>query len=622
MFEDVNKIYFISAILAVYLVYLVVRHFRPKTWVTVYRKNSVTSAFYMDYEREGEAAELHSTQAGVGIPVARVFDESKDGEQLVRIPFGELTDESTKKNYRLRGYIMRDGLIYKKQSPKSEPTVIGYTARASKPSIPTVRGERTWRTLWLESELEVYSGAPDSSNPNANKKVAHVYMDGITPFRDRRVVSTEAKAGTAALLYTIFGQKEEKDSVYSEPSYGWNDTALLTSIVYSVLFMILYFVYTCLFHRSLLGKDIEGVFLLFVCYFLLCAVIGGYKIHRIEASNSFQPQLDMLNKGLSLGKTDAAISALGAFSVIYAFYYYDCDFLPLLMAVTFGVGRNGLIRGIRKPWKVVANYDEENVENQEEKKSFAEVQPPDGGTKKTFSWDLDSRCAQNLHSEITVSFDMEKLNQQREQNPFYSQRTEETKRVCVKQMFQTWLENRSMQERTNYIARYMEQESSRNNMEEIDRLQYLLDFVQEPNIAFMQSKESKSIQYAVDYMRYPDETLFDQEGSSDCKAFLAAALLHAWGYNVLYVASTQQQHSAVAIELNSYSWLSSYFTETTMEDKAVVEFNRRRYIYCETSGDGFFVGNLVKDMHIEDFDIKVELPLYWELPENEEESEI
>ena len=173
-------------------------------------------------------------------------------------------------------------------------------------------------------------------------------------------------------------------------------------------------------------------------------------------------------------------------------------------------------------------------------------------------------------------------------------------------MIKKMLTNATMMERTRYIASYIHNECIHAQLDEIDRLQFALDFAQEPNIDFILDRDSKSIQFTPEYVRYPDETLYDQEGDSDCKAMLAAMILYYMGYNVLYLSSDKKQHSAIGVELKAHPWLSGYLKENVPLKDVSVEVNHRLYIYCETTGDGYRVGDLVDDMRIDDFETRVE----------------
>ena len=105
-------------------------------------------------------------------------------------------------------------------------------------------------------------------------------------------------------------------------------------------------------------------------------------------------------------------------------------------------------------------------------------------------------------------------------------------------------------------------------------------------------------------MRFPDEVLFDKEGDCDCKSSLTAALFHELGFNVIIMLSQKLQHAAIGIEYKE-EWLPNI----KVEDKETVirEYNGRKYLYCETTGDGYRVGQIKENSSIQDFETIVEI---------------
>ncbi|MBO4806745.1 MAG: hypothetical protein J5554_11955 [Paludibacteraceae bacterium] len=610
MFDDIDRLQFLLIAAGIICLYLLIQHIRPKTWISVATNGNKLSSFaYMGYEKENEAPEMRLTHDGLNKPVARLLNEGEEDRPEVWLLNGDIDDDSNTE-YKLRGYIDNKGIIYKQTLRGGKAKAIGYTARPSKPNVPTVRGERTWRSLWLDCKLDAFLGEPGTGEEEDpfKKRVAEARLSGIC-FRDTHCISTEAKSCAGALFYKLYGPKKERSSIYKDPAYGWNDTALLSSIVYCVLFLILYFFYTCLLHRTLLGEDWQGVIILTGCYFGLWTIIRQIKINAIENGKSFQPQLDMLNKSIGVGKIDYLISALIALCIYFSFNYYDFDFLPLALAISFGISKNKLSKGAKKPWTIITNYDEERIEEDEDEtsKEFSLLNAPKGNVSKTFNWDLDAHLGKNIQGNLTLLFDLDELTIEREENPYFMQQKGRNKYDSINSMIKKMLTNATMMERTRYIASYIDNESRITHLDEMEKLQFALDFVQEPNIAFVQSKDSKSIQYAVDYVRYPDETLYDQEGDSNSKAFLAAMLLHNMGYNVLFLSSEKYQHAAIGIEIDSNGWLSRYFSPEEISKRTTLEHNHRLYIFCETTNNGFQLGNIIEDMRIEDFETKVEL---------------
>lgn len=609
MFDDINNVYIVLLVAGVAFIYLMVRFWKPKVWISVSAPGkSLRDVGFMEEGESVDLVEMRLINEDTKKPVVRMKSEDDD-QSVAWVINGDIDDDANVSDYRMCGYITSEGLIYKQRLKTSKPVLVGYTAREKHPETPTTKGKRSWENLWLDSKLCVFEGDPSNFNPNEpmKRRVGFVRLSGIS-FHNKGPVTLEAKSGASAFFYNKYGPKVERDTIYKEAAYGWNDTALLTSIIYSVLFLILYYVYTSILKKPLLGDDYIAMFVLIGFYYVLWAVIRQIKINCIERSCSFQPLLDMLNKGLGLKKFDSTILLFCTIAVYLAKNYYDYDLIPLIFAISFGISKNALTKSTKRPWKIMTNYnDEQDLEEEENSlPSFSSIEIPRGEMVRMYDWDLDSLNGVKLHGNLAIHFSMDEYNKMRNENPYFSQRLEKTKYEYVSDMFIKMLSDKSYMERVRYIASYIQNESIHANLDEMDSLQFVLDFVQEPNIDFVMDKDSKSIQFAPEYVRYPDETLYDQEGDSDCKAMLVAMILYSLGYNVLYLSSEKKQHSAIAVETKSHPWLMDYLRDSIIKKNITIEMNHHVYIYCEVTGDGYQVGDMVEDMRIDDFETRVE----------------
>ena len=77
------------------------------------------------------------------------------------------------------------------------------------------------------------------------------------------------------------------------------------------------------------------------------------------------------------------------------------------------------------------------------------------------------------------------------------------------------------------------------------------------------------------------------------------------GYNVFYILSEKLGHAAICIEYDS-RWSSRLDNKTNIRN-ATIEINGRWYIYCETTSDGFRIGNISKKESVKDFETILEL---------------
>lgn len=85
-----------------------------------------------------------------------------------------------------------------------------------------------------------------------------------------------------------------------------------------------------------------------------------------------------------------------------------------------------------------------------------------------------------------------------------------------------------------------------------------------------------------EYPRYPVETVYEKIGDCEDTSFLMASLLYEWGYEVglLHLPG----HLAVAIR-----------TSDTYSGGSYYEYNGHRYLYIESTGSGFKIGEIPKD---------------------------
>ena len=140
----------------------------------------MTEIGYLDMNGDDTAGEVHLSGSGSKVPIGRVIvdGQSKKSIGTVEVLTSDIDDETEKPHYVQCGYISfgsetsvdEYGYIYKHQKGKKKKELIGYCARPSDPNTPTIYGERSWRTLWLVTTLNAYSGKPDMEEMKADIK--------------------------------------------------------------------------------------------------------------------------------------------------------------------------------------------------------------------------------------------------------------------------------------------------------------------------------------------------------------------------------------------------------------------------------------------------------------------
>lgn len=411
-------------------------------------------------------------------------------------------------------------------------------------------------------------------------------------------ITTIARAGAYA-LFARDHKVNAYDEYYGEAKHGWADTALLASFVYTILYFLYYLVNTSILQRPLVGMFGWGIPVLYGFYYVIWALIRSIKIERADAGDTIQNQIDLFNKKLGQKAYDICVLALGSVAIPLSTIVFDYDFIPLITAIMTGFTINGFVRDVSKPWRVVKSYSELRNEALDDPNNEDEY-VPEGDIINSYDWDLDWE-GKPLHGNISVAFDSDLIKEERCNNPFFSQTAIEPKDIA-ENVFHMLVNRKDYMARIKYVARQITKIAERADLTEYMKLQFALDFIQEPNIRFVHDKDSERIQCPIRYMRLPDETLLDKEGDYDCKTFLAAFLYYAMGYNVVMLYSSKFDHYAVAVE-ERYRWTESIWDDP--EKKSVLNLEGHRYILCETTVDGFKIGDLLEGLSIDDFNTKI-----------------
>jgi hypothetical protein len=152
----------------------------------------------------------------------------------------------------------------------------------------------------------------------------------------------------------------------------------------------------------------------------------------------------------------------------------------------------------------------------------------------------------------------------------------------IEQLMESCRDNRKVHQ----VLSYIEVEARRAGLNEMERMQFILDFVQRPNIEYEYDEKCEEIGCPRDYARYPDETMYDGRGDCDCKAALAAILFREAGHKTAYL--TTMNHAAVAVAFRTKVDASM----VELAEESMLTHDGYMYFFCETTGDGFRIGDL------------------------------
>ena len=484
--------------------------------------------------------------------------------------------------YEKAGYIDLQGNIYDKNHCR-----LGYVG--SMPGQPDMNGKRKWYELFLRCHAYVFEcarqeqilsnagegGAEGAIEMPQDRCVGKCIETGR--FRSRNPNSYTALGRAAAFLLLYQKQqklkpREEETTVYRYSRY---DTALISSIIFSLLYTVFY-----LFNVDLISMPFIGdwwiAFMPLVIYPVIWFVAHEVKIEMSLSGKPVEQFLMLFNRNTGLEGMNYMILFFAAASFITSFTIYGRDFIPVQVAIFIGVLVNKLYsKG--SAWVVYDRFITPDPNyNPEEEDTTSMVH-------RNYRWELDSDNA-DLSGSIDLYFSEDEVNDFRARNPF---RTEASQGFdCnIESLFKEKVDERHLTRINHYIT----SQAYESGLNGLDTMQFILDFVQEPNIKYHSDEDSPETG-GVEYARFPVETLYDKRGDCDCKAVLAAALFRNAGYKVAYV--TSNNHAAIAVACPK-EWFSYYNTRNLFEaDKeALIDKDGLYYYYCETTSNAFRIGD-------------------------------
>ena len=416
----------------------------------------------------------------------------------------------------------------------------------------SINGSGRWYELWLRKHSYVYTCPPLASEDGdgeaaKDQLIGKVVETGRLGKEKPNRYTVTARAAGYLLLYKDRQPKPASEDIMAE-RLTWKDTALPA------------------------------------------AVLRQVKIEASLEGKSFDDFLMLIDRNTGVGGLNNWIILAAAASLLVSIFIYGSDFIPLQAAILIGawVNRKYITK---EPWVVTEAMDEEDHlpdwPDDEDPDDVPDIPDDSDDTdpgletvKKSFNWDLDS-VFHDVHGELTLKFNPEKIAQLRATNPFRLN-PGGSFRKNVEELMNSCKNNRKVHE----VLRYIDQKARENGLSEMDRMQFILDFSQKPNIQYEFDEKCDEIGNPREYARYPDETMFDGRGDCDCKAALGAVLFREAGYKTAYLTTSNHAAIAVAFKDKADAELVS------MADQSLVTKDGYMYFFCETTGDGFKIGDL------------------------------
>ncbi|HIE26965.1 TPA: transglutaminase domain-containing protein [Candidatus Poribacteria bacterium] len=442
----------------------------------------------------------------------------------------------------------------------------GIFSDGEKVSTISPEGKRHWYELFLRRHADV----PESDPEPFGKCVE----TGRFRARKPKLATLLARAGAALVLYCREAEGADETPRLA-PNRIW-DTALIASFIFTIIYLIPGFVQ--LFERfyivfPFLGKEWSYVVSVTLLYFILWLFLHVMKVAWLSTSNEVIAYLTLVNRQTGIQRWTWLGIFLGIAGILWGYFVDAYIYIPLFIAITIGfivVASRATAAGWVVEQRFRRIYPDEEAED---------VPKEEEGIIKEYSWRLDSPL-RDVHFSTHVVFSPEEVETLRKQNPFYQnwQEAAANNRLVARELVLKGENARQVRRIAQYIVNSVKSE----RLTRFEEIQAVLDFVQEDNIKYASDGNCDEINNAEEYYRSPPETLFDKRGDCDCKSVLAAALMRKIGYPVLLLLSSEAQHAAIAVggapELEEIPGLF------------VLNRGGKRYYFCETTGEGWRVG--------------------------------
>lgn len=503
-----------------------------------------------------------------------------NGKAWVRIR--KESKEYTEDSFDEIGYVDLTGNIYDKNHCK-----VGYVGNTL--GVPDMNGKRRWYELFLRCHAYVFlcsrqeqvlsnAGDPNNMPSEETQQTDQCIGKCIETGRfGRRREGTYTSLGRAAAFLLLYQRNYQPEAKSEESSYAfnsWADCALLSGLIFAVVYAIFYLCNFNLINMPFLG-DFSFFGSTLILYFCIWALVRQIKIELLLEGKPVDHFLLLLNRNTGLSGLNNLIMIIGAIGFGFSVYLSGGDFAPLQLALLISVGVN--MKYITKEnWLV---YDKFRISKPKE----LDEEDTAGQIMRKYSWELDSGYS-NLRGSMELYFAQEEIDDLRRRNPFKTEASMDFKHN-IELLFREDADERHISRINNYIMRL----SYEADISEFETMQFILDFVQEPNIKYISDADSNETGN-IEYARFPVETLFDKRGDCDCKAVLAAALFRNAGYKVAYI--TSMNHAAIAVACPK-EWFSSYdMSKLYMAEKQpLIEKDGDFYFFCETTSDTFRIGD-------------------------------
>lgn len=454
---------------------------------------------------------------------------------------------------------------------------------------PGIGGSGRWYELWLRKHSYVYFCSPLSNDVLVGKVVETGRIGGPKP----NTYTVTARAGGFLLLYKDRQPKPSSEDSMAE-KMTWKDTALPSAVLFTFIYGLFFLTDMGKMSFPALGEQIGFIAAMLLMYIIIWAILRQIKIEALLDGKKVDDFLMLINRNTGVGGLNNWIILTASAALLVSIFIYGSDFIPLQAVMLIGIWVNKKFI-TREPWELADceddgdshlpdwsddDDDEDSSDEDDDDGDNPEPKPEPELHECHYTWVLDSSF-HHLQGDFSLSFNPEKIDALRATNPFRLYPNKLFK-DNIAELLNLCNDNRQV----HRVLSYMDKMSRTEYLSEMERMQFILDFVQKPNISYEYDEKCEEIGNPREYARFPDETMYDCRGDCDCKAVLAAILFREAGYKTAYV--TTPDHAAVAVAFKNE--LASELVE--MANQSLVTKDGYMYFFCETTGDGFRIGDL------------------------------
>jgi hypothetical protein len=194
---------------------------------------------------------------------------------------------------------------------------------------------------------------------------------------------------------------------------------------------------------------------------------------------------------------------------------------------------------------------------------------------KEYRWKFERRLGETCEGFMRLAISLARYQEYKDKNPFLKWPSIPPHEEIIHELTVNGVTDEVIQAVVHFTNMNKDK-----NFSVYEELMNVLAFVQ--SMTYDISKEEGK-----DYWRYPIETLEETKGDCDCLSILAAAIFTSIFHKTVVLLS--EKHAAVAVA-GAEGFPGNFF-----------EFEGERYYYCETTAEGWRVGEMPQGANIQHF---------------------